>query len=52
MGEAIWRMDGEIIARVPLYAMHDVQKAEKKRTPFSWLRAVFEIIKGLIWKNK
>ena len=52
MGEAIWRMDGEIIARAPLYAMHDVQKAEKKRTPFSWLRTVFETIKGLIWKNK
>ena len=52
VGEAIWRMDGEIIARAPLYAMHDVQKAEKKRTPFSWLRTVFETIKGLIWKNK
>lgn len=52
IGEAVWSMDGEIIARAPLYAMHDVQKTQKKRTPISWLRTVFEIIKGLLWKNK
>ena len=52
VGEAVWTMDGEIIARAPLYAMHDVQKTEKKRTPLSWLRTAFEILKGLIWKNK
>lgn len=52
MGEAVWTMDGEIIARAPLYTMHDVQKTEIKRTPLSWLHTVFDVIKGLIWKNK
>ena len=52
MGEAIWTLDGEIIARAPLYAMHDVPPTPKKRTPFSWLRAIFELFKGLLWKNK
>ena len=52
IGEAVWTMDGEVIARAPLYTMHDVQRIEKKRTPLSWLRTVFDVIKGLLWKNK
>ena len=52
IGEAVWTMDGEVVARTPLYAMHNVQRIEKKRTPLSWLRTVFDVIKGLLWKNK
>lgn len=52
IGEVIWTMDGEIIARAPLCAMYGVEKKQIKRQPFSRLRTILDIIKGLLWKNK
>ncbi len=48
VGEAVWTMDGEIIARAPLYAMHGVQKAKKEKPTLGWLRALLNIFKGLL----
>ncbi len=52
MGEAVWSLDGEIIARAPLYAMHGIDKQQVKRRPLPWLRTFIDFIKGLLWKNK
>ena len=52
IGEMIWTMDGEIIARAPLCATYGVEKKQIKRKPFSRLRTLLDMIKGLLWKNK
>lgn len=48
MGQAIWMLDGEIIAEAPLYATYNVQKAEKERKPFAWLRVLLDKLKELL----
>ena len=52
LGQAVWTLDGEVIAQTPLYAMHGVPDMQKKRTPLDRIRNLFEKIKGLLWKNK
>ena len=48
LGEAIWTLDGEEIARAPLYAMYGVQKKQVKRSPFGWLWALLNKLKELL----
>ena len=48
LGEAIWTLDGEEIARAPLYAMYGVQKKQGKRSPFGWLGALLNKLKELL----
>ena len=48
LGEAIWTLDGEEIARAPLYAMYGVQKKQVKRSPFGRLWALLNKLKELL----
>ena len=48
MGEAVWTLDGEVIARVPLLATYSVPTKDKQRTPLLWLRTLLEKIKELL----
>ncbi len=46
---AIWTLDGQEIARAPLYAMHEIpQKTQKMRSPLDWLRMLFNQLKELL----
>ena len=48
MGEAIWSLNGEEIARTPLYAAYGIDQANKTRTPLAWLRELLYIIKDIL----
>jgi hypothetical protein len=46
---AIWTLDGQEIARAPLYAMHEIpQKTQKMRSPLDWLRMLLNQLKELL----
>ena len=46
---AVWTLDGQEIARAPLYAVHKVeQKKQKMRTPWDWLRMLLNQLKELL----
>ena len=48
IGEAVWTLEGEIIAQAPLAAAYTVPRKENKRTPFSWLRKLLNILKDIL----
>ncbi len=48
IGEAIWSLNGEVIARQPLYAAYGIDQIQHVRTPFSWLRKLLYIIKEIL----
>ena len=48
MGEAVWELNGEVIARTPLYAAYGIDRAKKARTPLWWLRELLYIIKDIL----
>lgn len=48
LGEAIWTLDGEEIARAPLYAMHGTEKVQVRRTLFGRILELLNILKELL----
>ena len=48
MGEAVWTLDGEVIACTTLYAAYGIDQVKKTRTPFSWLRELLYMIKEIL----
>ena len=48
MGEAVWTLDGEVIARAPLYAAYGIDQVKYARTPLGWLRELLYIIKEIL----
>ncbi len=48
VADAVWTMDGEEIARAPLFATYGVEKPTAKRTPLDWLRALLNKLKELL----
>lgn len=48
VADAVWTLDGEEIARAPLFATYGVENPTAKRTPFGWLRALLNKLKELL----
>lgn len=47
-GDAVWTLDGEEIARTPLFTIQEVQQHTVKRSPIRWLYALLQKLKELI----
>ena len=48
VGDAVWMLDGEEIARAPLYAAYEVQARRSERALPRWLRALLIKLKELL----
>ena len=48
VGDAVWTLDGEEIARAPLFATYGVEKLITKRTPLAWLRVLLNKLKEIL----
>jgi len=48
VGDAVWMLDGEEIARTPLYAAYEVQARKSERALPRWLRALLIKLKELL----
>lgn len=52
VGDAVWTLDGEEIARAPLYATCEVTAAQAESRPFGWFFAILNKLKELLCLNK
>ena len=48
VGDAVWMLDGEEIARAPLYAAYEIQARKSERVLPRWLRALLIKLKELL----
>lgn len=48
VAEMVWTLEGEEIARAPLYAMYDIPQVQTKHSPWDWLRTLLMKLKELL----